>query len=254
MDYADFKKTNKKWTEEKILAELEHWLNEGKWEGSGHLHKHYQKLYDAIYNYMCFEVAFKKLGLNYKEYAIVEKDLGEEETIEELKKWVEEDRWEGMQHLRNHHIYLYKGLKEIGVEEAFKRIGLDYTYQDKSVKWTNEKIINDFKRYVEEHGWGGTLKFKEEAPILRSVLYKRMSIEKAFELIGLDYEAYRVNEQWNEEKMLAALKQWIDSGNWNGTGHFAENKGKLYKSIYKSFGMEEAFEKLGLNFSVDKLQ
>ena len=111
LNYADYKKTKKKWTEEKILAELEHWLSEGKWEGSGHLHKNYRKLYDAIYNYMGFEVAFEKLGLNYKEYAIIEKDFGEEETVEALKKWVEEDRWEGMQHLRNHHIYLYKNLR-----------------------------------------------------------------------------------------------------------------------------------------------
>ena len=149
LDYSGFKKTNKKWTDETILSELKKWIDEGKWQGSGHLHQNYRKLYDAIYNYMGFEEAFKKLGLDYKEYAIIEKTFSEEETIEELKKWVTEGKWEGLQHLRNHNTYLYKGLKEIGVEEAFKRIGLDYTYHDRSLKWTTQKIIDEFKNYIE---------------------------------------------------------------------------------------------------------
>lgn len=248
LNYEDYKGANRKWTEEKILRELKKWVAAGRWEGTGHLHKNYQNLYDAIYNHLGFKEAFSKLGLEYGDYLAADHSLSENQTIEELKKWIDTNGWNGLTYLRNHHTLLYKGIKEIGVEKTFTLVGLDYQYYDNTLKWTDQKIAEDLNRYISANGWGGTYKLREDEPLLYKALYSKLDLEKAFQLIGLNYEEYRVNEQWHKEKMLTELKDWIESGKWSGTGHFMKFNKKLYSSIYKYIGMEEAFKILGLSY------
>lgn len=248
LNYEDYKGSNRKWTEEKILRELKKWVATGQWKGTGHLHKNNQNLYDAIYNHIGFKEAFVKLGLEYGDYLVMDHSLSENQIIEELKKWIATNGWNGLTYLRNHNSLLYKGIKDIGVERVFKLVGLDYQYYDNTLKWTDEKVAEELHRYITTNGWAGTYRLRQDEPLLYKALYSRMDLDKAFQIIGLNYEEYRVNEQWYEEKMLTELREWIESGKWGGTGHFMKYNKKLYSIIYKYIGMEEAFGKLGLSY------
>lgn len=58
-----------------------------------------------------------------------------------------------------------------------------------------------------------------------------------------------MRESWNEHKALLLLKKWLDENKWEGTAHFRKLNSSLYEFLYRTLGMNAAFEKLGLNYS-----
>lgn len=59
----------------------------------------------------------------------------------------------------------------------------------------------------------------------------------------------KTRTSWNEDSALFALKKWIDDGKWDGTTHFRKNNTSVYEYLYRTIGLESAFEKLGLNYA-----
>src|SRR5699024_1085580 len=58
--------------------------------------------------------------------------------------------------------------------------------------------------------------------------------------------------QWNKEFALESLKHWINDGEWEGTAHFRKHNSSLYEYLYRTFGMEVAFKKIGLDYETFK--
>ena len=67
----------------------------------------------------------------------------EKMILEALKNWVNEGKWNGMKDMKKNNPSLYFAIyKNLGFEEAFKRIGLDYAdFKKTNKKWTEEKIL-----------------------------------------------------------------------------------------------------------------
>jgi len=53
----------------------------------------------------------------------------------------------------------------------------------------------------------------------------------------------RLKMQWNKQVDLESSKHWIDKGEWQGTAHFRKHNSFLYEYLYRTFGMDIAFEK-----------
>lgn len=54
---------------------------------------------------------------------------------------------------------------------------------------------------------------------------------------------------WDEHMALSMLKKWIDDGKWRGTTHFRKYNTSLYEYLYRTMGLNTAFEKIDLRYS-----
>lgn len=58
-----------------------------------------------------------------------------------------------------------------------------------------------------------------------------------------------MRRSWNEHDALLLLQKWISEQKWEGTAHFRRYNSSLYEFLYRTIGMDTAFDKLGLNYS-----
>lgn len=57
-----------------------------------------------------------------------------------------------------------------------------------------------------------------------------------------------MRSKWDSQDALLQLKKWIEDGKWRGTIHFRQYNTSLYEYLYRTFGLEDAFKKIGFNY------
>jgi len=169
-----------------------------------------------------------------------------------LKKWIIESRWKGTAHFREHNSSLYEYLyRTMGLDAAFKKIGLDYANYKKSVgkkqkARKTEEAIQELQTLIEKGQWEGVRHLQRT----NSSLYRELSrigFPEAFHQLGYDYKSYRYTI-WSREKILNELRKIIESGEWQGVLHLKVTNSGLYNATVRHIGFREAFQALGLDY------
>lgn len=57
-----------------------------------------------------------------------------------------------------------------------------------------------------------------------------------------------MRKSWDEKTALTLLKKWIIEGSWRGTTHFRRHNSSLYEYLYRTMGLDTAFEKIGFHY------
>ena len=257
LNYQDYKQTEV-WSKEKTIMEFKKWYNEGNWNGRNDLRKRNTKLHSAIRFHSSFEEVFSHLGFRYEEEMKVEA-WDEEKIVSQLSNWVNQGNWQEASHLKQNNSKLYWAIyRRLGMHAAFEKIGLNYDdfkmgEYGRKKHWNNEKIANELKKIIEEGQWKGVGTLKANHSSLYGAIERNMGFVEAFKMIGINYCDYKLTTDWTEEKILKELKQWIDEGKWKGMKQLMNDNGKLHAAVYVYFGYEEAFKRIGLNYSDYKL-
>ena len=175
-----------------------------------------------------------------------------QQALSLLRKYIDDDKWNGTAHFRKHHPSLYEYIYlTMGMEAAFEALELNYSdfkkSQGKYIKVrTDEEIINELHSLIRNNKWNGI----RDLQLNHSLLYReltRMGFEKAFNKLGLDYRDYR-QTIWNQDAMLSELKELIEEEQWKGTRHLKKHNSRLYNAINREFGFPKAFSKIGLDY------
>src|SRR5690625_3788322 len=92
------------WNDREALCRLQQWINDGKWQGTSHFRKFNSSLYEYLYRTTGMTSAFSKLGFDYLDF---KKSKGkpqvhraEQDVIQDLASFIQNDRWEGIRHLQ----------------------------------------------------------------------------------------------------------------------------------------------------------
>src|SRR3954451_21637914 len=109
----------------------------------------------------------------------------EHSALSMLKKWIDDEEWEGTVHFRKHNSSLYEYIyRTIGLDSAFRTIGLNYSDFKKSkgkrLKGRkDEKVINELHSLIREGEWKGVRHLQENNSLLYREL-SRIGFAKAF--------------------------------------------------------------------------
>lgn len=141
LDYQDFKKSKGKRKikrdDDEVIEELKHIIQNGKWKGIRYLQENNSLLYRDL-SRIGFHKAFKKLGLDYKDYRYA--IWTREEILQELEQVLKNGEWQGSLHLKETNSRLYNAIvRHIGFEEAFQALGLNY----EDFKHTKHPVSNN---------------------------------------------------------------------------------------------------------------
>jgi len=128
LNYSDFKKSKGKRvkirSDEEVTNDLYHFIQSNKWRGASHLNKHHSNFHREL-SRLGFPEAFKKIGLDYKDYrhAIWDKN----EILKDLEIIINNQEWQGVLQLKIHNNKLYNAIvREFGFPRAFQELGLNY--------------------------------------------------------------------------------------------------------------------------------
>src|SRR3954454_19274399 len=94
-----------------------------------------------------------------------------------LKKWIDDEKWEGTIHFRKHNSSLYEYLYRVmGLDSAFSKLGLNYSDFKKSKGRRqkgreDEKVIKELLSLIREDKWKGV----RHLQVNNSLLYRELS-------------------------------------------------------------------------------
>lgn len=169
-----------------------------------------------------------------------------------LKQWIKDNKWQGTAHFRRHNTSLYEYLyRTIGMNNAFKEIGLDYTDFKKSqgkriIQRKDSEVIYDLYNLIHQNKWQDAKHLQlNDSRFYREL--SRIGFPEAFSRIGLDYRDYRY-AIWSEKNILEELKNIVDNGEWKGTRHLKSYHPSLYNAISRQMGFHEAFNKINKDY------
>lgn len=141
-----------------------------------------------------------------------------------------------------HHFKSYKAF----IEE----IGINYEEIAGKQRWTNEKVIEEFKKF-ESEGYGINVKSvaKHRRDLFEQILSRFGSYQEFVEKLGYDYKEIRKFREWKREEVVEALVSRYNEGQSMHSLDLINEFRALYKACIARFGSyREALECAGLNY------
>ncbi|MCY9007130.1 hypothetical protein [Peribacillus frigoritolerans] len=244
IDYDDIKIYNT-WTNEKIVKEFEKLQKGGQELHVSNLRQNHNRLLGAIEReYGTYKNFLNKMGFDYSLIRLYQ-NWDNQKIVDEFINYTNnnEDLRESSLHKNNSALYSQILKKFKSYRTFLSTLGHEYDDIRGYVNWTDQRIDEEFEKYlIECKDLKASTMFREHQTLYDAIKRRYVDYGKYLEFRGFDYNEVRGRVEWTNEKVeeeyLKLAKE--NDGILSFTGLSIKNN-KLYQQIRKRYKNYKSF-------------